>query len=331
VVGHVSAAPTVVITDHPWPTVEIERGALSSVGARVVDADGVPDEMLLELVVDADGIITCFRKVSAAIIDAAPGLRVVARSGIGVDNIDVPAATRRGIPVTNVPAYCEAEVAEHVIALIFAVRRQIVDYDRGVRAGDWSLKRGAPLHRLEGQTLGVVGHGQLGAAVAHKAQGVGFSVIAYSPSAQPGTCTPSGIAFVTLPQLAERSHVVTLHAPLTDGTAGLIDADFLRKMRRDAVLINTSRGAIVDQGALADALERGTIAGAGLDVFTPERLRDGDRLLAAPNTVMTPHVAYYSEESLALLARLTAESVADVLAGRPPRSIVNLRELGRSG
>jgi D-3-phosphoglycerate dehydrogenase len=327
----VSGERIVVITDHPWPSVDIEREVLGRVDARVVDADGAGTGELLRLTRDADGILTCFAEVSASIIGGAPRLRVIGRTGIGVDNIDVPAASARSIAVTNVPVYCTDEVAEHVIALMMTLRRRVVDYDRALRAGDWSLETGVPLHRLWGQTFGIFGYGRIGAATARRAQALGLRVIAHAPSLRAAEADAAGVEAVTLDELAQRADVLSVHAPLTASTQGAIGAAFLAMMKPGAVLINTARGAIVDQDALVAALHGGRIGGAALDVFDPERLERAHPLLSAPNTLLTPHVAYYSEESLGDLARLAAENVAAVLDGRRPASVVNGPALGRNG
>jgi D-3-phosphoglycerate dehydrogenase len=318
----------VVITDHTWPTIEIERAVLEGVGARVVEPRSNDEEELVELARDAEAILTCFAPVRARAIEKAPRLRVVGRIGIGVDNIDVEAATRRGIPVTNVPVYCLDEVAEHVIALMLSLRRRTLAFDRAVREGNWSLQTGMPMHRLRGQTLGILGYGKIGAAVASRARALGMHVIAHGPSLRPGDVIDE-VQAVDLAALAARSDVVTLHAPLVEATRGIVGAAFLAQMKRNAVLINAARGPLVDQDALAAALHADAIAGAGLDVFEPERLPADHPLLSAPNVVLTPHVAFYSEESIDELRRKAAEAVAAILDGRSAPAVVNGPALAR--
>ena len=319
----------VVITDHTWPTIDIEQAVLERVGARVREPRSHDEPELIELVRDAEAILTCFAPVSARVIESAPRLRVVGRFGIGVGNIDVDAATRRGIPVTNVPVYCLDEVAEHVIALTLSLRRRTLAFDRAVREGNWSLHTGMPIHRLSGQTLGILGYGRIGAAVAARARALGIQVIAHDPTMRTGNLV-DGVQAVDLAGLATRSDVLTLHAPLTAATRRIIDAAFLAQMKPSAVLINAARGPLVDQDALAAALHAGAIAGAGLDVFDPERLPPDHPLLSAPNLVLTPHVAFYSEESVDELRRQAAEAVAAILDGRTPASVIKEVELGRT-
>jgi D-3-phosphoglycerate dehydrogenase len=308
---------TVLITDRTWPAAEREMAVLAEVDARVIEAPTGAEAELVALAAEADGILTCFAQVTPAVISAAPRLKVIGRYGIGVDNIAVAAASARAIPVTNVPAYCVDEVAEHVIGVMFCLARGLHRYDRAVRAGDWSLTSAAPVHRIAGRTLGIVGFGRIGQAVAGRARGLGLHVLAHAPRAVPG------VERVALLELARRADFVSLHVPLTADTEGLIDRDFIDAMKPGAVLINAARGAVVDQAALTEALLAGRIAGAGLDVFVPERLPAGHPLLGLETVLATPHTAFYSEESLADLATLAARGVAAVLAGRRPEHVVN--------
>lgn len=317
------SALKVLVTDYTWDSLERERAELVDVGASLVIAASGEEAELARLAADADAILTCFAQVTPAVIRAAPKLRVIGRYGIGVDNIAVQEATRRGIPVTNVPAYCLDEVAEHVLALIFCLERGIHRFDRAVRAGDWSLVTGQPIRRIAGRTLGVVGFGKIGRTVAQRAQGLGMRVIAHDPRAPAGAIKAAGAEPVALLELAAQSDYVSLHIPATTETEGLIDATFLGAMNPGAYLINAARGAVVDQRALTVALRDGQIAGAGLDVFTPERVAADDELLMQPRLLATPHVAFYSEESVAELATLAARNVATVLAGGRPPDTVN--------
>ena len=312
----------VMVTDHPWSSFDAEVEALDRAGARLVIAQTGEPQELIDLARDADAILTCFAHVSEAVVQAAEHLQVIGRYGIGVDNIAVEMATERGILVTNVPSYCEHEVAEHALALLLALARRLTTFDRGVREGDWSLQRGTPIHRVHGQTLGIVGFGKIGRTLARKASALGLHVIAHNPR-EPEAVSVAGAEPVELRELAQRADFVSLHVPLSDETTHMIDEEFLRTMKPTAFLVNTARGLLVDQAALVTALSEGWIAGAAADVFSPERLDPTDPLLAAPNLIATPHVAYYSEESLVDLGRLAAENVADVLSGKLPAAIVN--------
>lgn len=315
--------PTVLVTDHPWPSTAPEEEILSAVGARLVFAATGEEPELVELAAGADAILTCFSQVGAPVVRAAKRLQVIGRYGIGVDNIAVDVATSRGVLVTNTPSYCTDEVAEHTLALMLALGRRVVAFDRAVHSGDWSLAAGQPVHRLRGQTLGIIGLGEIGAAVARRATALGLDVIAHHPRRPAADLRAAGAEPVSLADLARRADFVSVHVPLTDATEGLIDAAFLAAMKPTACLINTARGAVVDQDALVGALREDWIAGAAVDVVVGERLPADHPLLGIPNAIVTPHVAYYSEESLLDLGRLAAENVAAALAGTRPPSIVN--------
>lgn len=313
----------VLVTDYTWESLELERQILAEVGASLVVAESGEEEELIELAAGAEGILTCFARVSARVITAASTLRVIGRYGIGVDNIDVAEATHRGIPVANVPAYCVDEVAEHVISLLLAHVRGIALYDRAVRTGDWSLATGLPLRRVSGSTLGIIGFGRIGRAVADRARGLGMEVLVCGHRLDAERLAADGVSVVDMDVLAEQSDYVSLHVPLTESTTGLVDASFLARMKPTAYLLNTSRGAIVDQQALLEALESGRLAGAALDVFVPERLPVDHPLLASGRLLATPHVAFYSEESVRELATRAASNVATVLSGGRPETVVN--------
>jgi D-3-phosphoglycerate dehydrogenase len=313
----------VLVTDHPWPSVEPEERILTEVGGRLVLASSGEEDELVELARDAEAILTCFARVTEAVVRAGERLAVIGRYGIGVDNIAVDEATSRGILVTNTPSYCTDEVAEHALALMVTLARRIEVFDRAVHAGDWTLSPGQPIHRLRGQTLGIIGFGQIGRSLADRARALGLTVLACHPTLDAESIRAAGAEPVSLLELAQRSDFVSLHVPLREDTRGLIDAEFLRAMKSTAFLINTARGAVVDQPALVQALRDGWISGAGVDVVVPERLPADNPLLALPNAIITPHVAYYSEESLIDLGTLAAENVAAVLGGRRPASVVN--------
>jgi D-3-phosphoglycerate dehydrogenase len=323
-------AYNVLVTDHSWPDVEIERAILGAAGAIIVEPTTLDEMELTELARNADAIITCFRQVSAAAVRASRDLQTVARYGIGVDNIAVEEASKRDVIVSNVPDYCTHEVAEHTIALLLALVRNITQYNSDVRAGKWELKAARALHRLAGQTAGIIGYGRVGRSVATKMAALGLEVLALDRGGHDHAATPSAPERVTLPELLRRSDVVTIHVPLSDGTRSLIGDAELKLMKSTALLINTARGAVVEQAALVRALEHGWIAGAGLDVFEPERLEPDHPLLGFPNVIATPHVAFYSEESLQTLARSAATNVALVLQGHLPLSIVNPSVLASS-
>jgi D-3-phosphoglycerate dehydrogenase len=317
------SARTVLITDYTWPSLDPEAAVLRQADAELVVAETGDEDELLRLVVDADAILTCFAQVTDRVVNAGERLQVIGRYGIGVDNIAVDEATRRGIPVTNVPAYCVDEVAEHTLAIALALARNIGNYNRSVREGDWSLIQGRPLYRIAGQTFGIVGYGRIGQALGHKAKALGLNVLAHDPFMSDAAIAAAGAEAADLPTVVSRADFLSVHVPLTAETRGLIGDRLLRSMKPTAFVINTARGGVIDQDALDSALGNGWIAGAGLDVFVPERLASDHPLLTRRNLIATPHVAFYSEESVHDLEVLAAENVAAILTGRRPPWVVN--------
>jgi len=313
----------ILVTDIAWPSVEVEAGVLDPIGGEPVLAESGSEEELLALVPEADAILTCWAQVPATVIRAGSKLQVISRYGIGLDNIDVEEATRQGTLVTNVPAYCLDEVSDHAMALLLACGRKVCHYNSRVHAGDWEIASGKPLFRLRGQTLGIVGFGKIGQTLAPKARAFGMRVLVYDPYVDAETVQEQHCEKMGLDRLLGEADFVSIHAPLTESTRGLIDKAQLRRMKPTAFVINAARGAIIDQDALVEALEGGWIAGAALDVFTPERLPPEHRLLKLPNVLATPHVAFYSEESLRDLQTQAAENVAAVLSGQRPAYVVN--------
>ena len=312
----------VLITDLAWPSPEAEAEVLGS-GAELVLAESGDESMLLDLVPEADAILTCWAQVPAGVIRAGNRLQVIGRYGIGVDNIDVEEATRQGILVTNVPAYCLDEVSDHAMALVLACARKICQYSSWTHAGDWAVMRGKPLFRIRGQTLGIIGFGRIGRTLTPKAQAFGMRVLAYDPYVDAETIRAHGCEKVDLGDLLAQADYVSIHAPLTDETRGMIDEPKLRQLKSTAFVVNTARGAIIDLDALATALQRDWIAGAAVDVVDPEPLPAGHPLLALPNVITTPHAAFYSEQSLDDLKVQAAENVAAVLSGHRPAYTVN--------
>jgi D-3-phosphoglycerate dehydrogenase / 2-oxoglutarate reductase len=249
----------------------------------------------------------------------APGA-VVVRYGIGYDNVDVDAARRIGVSVANVPDYGTATVADHAVACLLALLRRLPAYDRAIRADGWVTPTGlGSLPGLASTTVGLVGIGSIGLAVESRLRPFGITVLAHDPYADRDEPAARGVRLVDLPELLASSHAVSLHAPLVPATQHLIDAAALGRMRPGAVLVNTSRGGLVDPDALADALASGQVAAAALDVFEPEPLPLDSRLREFPQVLFTPHAAFFSDDSVAALQRLAAEEAARALAGEPLR------------
>jgi D-3-phosphoglycerate dehydrogenase / 2-oxoglutarate reductase len=310
----------VLLTDYAWPDLDIERCILAQYGAELLVAPDRELPTLITLARDADAIMTNWSDVPAALIDAAAKRRIIARLGIGLDNIDVRHATQRGIPVTNVPDYCLTEVAEHTLALLLAMERKIGLFHQNARAGRYDLSAGLPLRRIEGQTLGIVGLGQIGRRVAAKAQAFGLKLLATSRSRRDPM---PGVAWASLNELLSQSDFVSLHVPLKDETRGMIGPRELALMKPTAFLINTARGGLVDHHALAAALAEGKLAGAALDVQDREPPNLSQPPYNDPRVIVTPHAAFYSSESVDELRRRVAHQVGTRLAGRRPENVAN--------
>ena len=309
-----------LITDYAWPDLEIERAVLGEVDAQLVAAGAGDEPTLVGLAAGCDAILTNWARVTPTVIDAAPGCRIIARLGIGLDNIDVAHATRRGIVVTNVPDYCLVEVAEHALALLLALARKVGWYHRETKSGRYALQSGPALFRIEGQTLGIVGLGHIGRHLAAKALALGLRVIATSRA---GRSSAPGVTIASLEDLLRQSDYVSLHVPLGVQTRGFIGAAQLAQMKPTAYLINTARGGLIDHGALAAALAEGRLAGAALDVQEPEPPPLDRPPYNDPRAIVTPHAAFVSAESIADLRRRAAAQVATRLTGRRPEHVVN--------
>ncbi len=319
----------VAVTDYPWPNLDPERAALSALDVELRSRSSSTLEEIIALAQDADAVLNTYAKMPAEVLRALKRCRHIARYGIGVDTVDMPVATELGIMVTNVPDYCVDEVSDHAMALLLAVARKVVSSSVRVRQGEWSMKATQPMYRLRGQTLGLVGFGKIPRAVAPKAQAFGLSVIAFDPYLPADAGAALGVRMVDLPTLLRESDMVSVHAPLTPQTRWLIDEQALQAMKPTAILVNTSRGPLVKEEALVEALEQGWIAGAGLDVVETEPPVPGSKLCMLENLVLTPHTAFYSEQSLVELQTKAAQEVARVLRGEPPLSLVNKAVLQR--
>jgi len=308
----------VVVSDQVFPSVDVERALLADIDAELTVASG-DIESVLASAADADAILNTYLPWSADSTARLENCRIIARYGIGFDNVDLGAAADAGIVVTNVPDYSVEEVATHALALILASLRKVVIANDSVRSGTWSIDNFRPISRLSTLTVGLVGYGRIARRIAAPIETLGARVIAHDPYLQPGPDLPP---LLELDTVLARSDIVSLHLPLTDETRGIIGADSLARMKPTAILINTSRGPLVDLDALARALREGTIGAAGLDVFDVEPL-DASRIEDVPNLIVTPHMAYYSEEALAESQRKAATQVVKVLTGEKPDYQVN--------
>jgi D-3-phosphoglycerate dehydrogenase len=305
-------------------TGDAERAVLADVGARLVERPCPTEDELMEHGRDAVAILTLDEPLTARVIGALPCCRVISRFGIGVDKVDVGAATAAGIFVTNVPEYCVDEASDHALALLLAVERRIPALDTAVREGVWDTAAVAgPVRRLRDLRLGIIGFGRLGRRFAAKAAALGLEVCVHDPFVGDGVIEAAGARPLPLDELLHSSDVVSLHLPLTPDTRHLLDRGRLWSMRRGALLVNTSRGGLVDEAALVEALREGRLGGAGLDVFEHEPPARDHPLLRLPNVVVTSHSAHYSVESATDMRACAFRNVAEVIAGRPPLFAVN--------
>ena len=319
----------VAITDYVFPSLEPERAVLHALGAELRPAQCKSEEEIIELTQGADAVLNCYAKMTARVIEKLGRCKIIARYGIGVDNVDLAVATRAGIVVTNVPDYCIDEVSDHALALLLALARRIAIADGAVQGGAWDVVAHAGIRRLRGQTLGLVGFGKIAVAVSAKAQAFGLRVLACDPFVGSEAMARHGVQAVDFDGLLAESDAISIHVPLAPETRNLIGARELTRMKPTAFLINTSRGGIVDEQALATALKENRLGGAALDVLSVEPPPLDHPLRQAPNLILTPHLAFYSRESVIELQTKAAEEVARALKGEPPRSPVNREVLTR--
>ena len=316
----------VYLTDHTFLSTAPEKAILAKY-AEVVDLKGFPlpdEEAVIAACRDAAALVIGFIPVTAKILDALKGLRCVVRYGVGYDTVDVEAATQRGVWVVNVPDYCIAEVADHTLAMLLALSRKLLRYDEVVRKGDWgAVKTGRPIHRLSGRCLGLVGFGRIGREVALRAKVFGFRVIVFDKYLAPAQALAAGVEAVTFERLLAEADALSLHAPLSEETRHLLGREALGRMKKEAYVVNAARGGLVDLEALAEALTEGRLGGAAIDVFDKEPLPTDHPIRSAPNTLLQPHAAWYSEESLLQLQESAAEEVVRVLRGERPKNAVN--------
>jgi D-3-phosphoglycerate dehydrogenase / 2-oxoglutarate reductase len=323
--------PLVAVTDSVFPNLDAARRVLSDLGAELRLAAAATPDAIMQAATSADAVLVTYAKITGDMIRGMTRCRIISRFGIGVDNVDIAAATAAGIVVTKVPDYCIDEVSDHAMALLLAAVRKIPFSDVRVHAGEWKMPSVVPIHRLRGTTLGLVGFGRIPQLVAPKARAFGMLVIASDPFVPAAVMDAAGVEPVTFDRLIERSDYISIHAPLTPETHHLFDAGVLGRMKPTAYLVNTARGPLVDEAALVDALNAGRIAGAALDVVEQEPPTPGSPLLACRNLILTPHTGFYSDESLVELQTKATEEVVRVLGGQRPRNPVNPEVLTQAG
>lgn len=321
---------TVVVTDHLFPSMEDEARMFRGMDAELVVGQCTEEDDVIELCRRADAVLNTYARMTPRVMENLERCRVIVRFGIGYDNVAVDAATRRGIMVANTTDYCIDEVADQALAMLLACARGLFPAGRIARDGTWDLTKMPVLRRLRGQTLGLLGIGRIGTAVAARARGFGLRVAACDPHVDEAAAREAGAELADLDTLLRKSDYVSVHAPLMPGTEGMIDAGAFARMKPTAFLINVARGRIVNQADLVRALRQGDVAGAGLDVLEREPPVPGDPITTLDNVVLTPHSAWYSEEARAEMRRRAVGQVVSVLRGELPYSLIN-REVVPAG
>lgn len=327
--------PKVVITDYDYGNLDIERAVLGAIGARVVGLQAKSEDDLAVEAADCHAMMNQYARIGAKTIERMRRCRVIARYGVGVDIVDIDAATAKGILVTNVRDYCTDEVADHAIGLWLALARKLLQYNAATHEGLWRWQTGQPIHRLKGRTLGIVSFGRIGQAIAQRAKGFGVEILVYDPYIGEGLAEAKGARNVDKAELLQNSDYLMMQVPMTAETRYFLGEEEFRQMKQGAIVINTGRGPTIDNRALYRALTEGRIAGAGLDDLEeePAKLATWDpsdnQLFLLPNVIVTPHTAYYSEESIRTARETAASEVARVLTGGVPLNPVNAAELAR--
>jgi D-3-phosphoglycerate dehydrogenase len=317
----------VVITDCDQGSIEEEKDEFAKIGSELILAQVQEERELIRACREADGLLNQYALLTRRVLENLPNCKVVSRYGVGVDSVDLKAATDLGIIVANVPDYCMDEVADQTVSMLLGLIRKTAFFDQKVKSGQWDFRQGIPIYRTRGKTLGLIGCGKIGLEVAKRISAFGLRVIAFDPYIEK---PHEVIELKDIDTVLKESDFISIHCPLNDSTRHLIGDEAFKKMEKRPILINTSRGPIIDEKALIQALKEGLISGAGLDVLEKEPPDSQNPLLKMENVILTPHVSFYSVESISELKRRTAKNVADVLTGRWPRSVVNREVVGKT-
>ncbi len=313
----------IAIIDHREEGYELEKQALSSENVELRFCRCKNEEELIETVKDAEIIIFTVSVLNRRVISHLSNCRMIIRYGVGMDNVDLDAATEKGIYVCNAPHYGTFTVAEHAFALLLSLSRKILLLDKNLRKNIWGLSSVVPVHSLRNKTLGLVGFGNIGKYVCKMALAFEMKIIVHDPYLSEKTIEESGATKVSFTDLIRRSDHISIHAPLTDETRHLFNKNVFAEMKKTAAIINTSRGGLINQADLIEALKSGRIAGAGLDVFENEPLDPENEILPLGNVILTPHAAWYTEDSIKSLHQEVIENVIRVIHGKKPYNIVN--------
>ncbi len=314
----------VLMTDCIFPDQDIEREILSEIDAELVVATSTDVETLIREGKDCDAIITVYAEVGEEFINALEKCKLIIKTGIGVNNIDVNAATKKGIMVANVPDYCISEVADHAMALFLCGIRKVEIMDRGVKSGVWNFNSAKPIPRLAGKVFGLFGFGNIAQCVAQRAKAFDMEVVAYDPYIPEEIFRKAGVKRIgELDTLFRTSDFLSLHVPLNPETRHVVNLDSIGKMKRTAYIVNTSRGPLIKEDDLLVALKKGLLAGAALDVLENEPPEAGNELLSLPNILITPHAAFYSEGSSTELREKSTQDVVRTLTEGAPKNWLN--------
>ncbi|MCP5087241.1 MAG: C-terminal binding protein [Rhodobacteraceae bacterium] len=318
----------IAVADSPFPNLAPAEAVLAELEADLVMADAPTVAGILAVAARADALMVTYGKITSEVIAGLKNCKVIGRMGLGVDNIDIDAATSAGIAVVYVPDYCVDEVSDHTMAMLLNMVRKISFSNQLVQSGRWEMPAVAPLSRLRGRILGLAGFGQIPRAVAPKAQAFGLTVITHDPFVDKAVAASAGVEMVDFETLLNSSDFLSVHVPMMEQTRSLFGADAFSQMKPGAVLVNTARGPLVDTDALAAALDEGRLAGAALDVMPIEPPPAGHPLIGRDNVILTPHTGFYSVEALEELQIKAARGVADVLSGKMPVYPINPDVLG---
>jgi len=312
----------VVITDAEYPSFEIEKKILSQCNVNLVKCQFTTEEELIRTCRDADALLNQYTKITSHVIENLDFVKIIARYGIGVDNVDLDAATKKNIFVTNV-VYDICDVADHTIMLMLALNRKLFLVEKSVKKFEWDWKKFHPIPRIKGKTVGIIGLGRVGRQVARRLQGFDVNLLACDPYIPTDVFKTYNAKQVDHTTLLEQSDIVTIHVPLNKETRDMISTKQLKKMKKKAIIINAARGGIIDEKALWNALKKKEIAGVGLDVLEQEPIQKDNQFLHSDNVIITPHMGWYSEDTIDEVQRIAAEQVLQCLQGGVPSNLVN--------
>ena len=322
----------VLYTDTCFPDTSIEAAELSKINAELILAPGTDEESIIEAGKDCDGVIFDFASMNEHVLSNLPKCKIASRVGIGLNNIDIPAASKNGIMVANVPDYCFEEVANHAVALYLACNRRITQYNSMTKNHNWDVTGLGPIYRMEGQKFCLYGLGNIARRVVKRIRPYGFDIYAYDAYASDAIFEQMGVKRVnSLGELAELADAFSVHVPLNRETEGTINLDIFKRMKKDAIFVNIARGPIVNEKDLIIALQEGMIMAAGLDVVSEEPLPENSPLLNMDNVIITPHVAFYTVEAENELRRRSTEEVIYALTEGKPHVFVNESDFAEKG